>query len=105
MHSPCALVAGMGVIIARYLEGSSGTITATSIAVTPARFCGIRLPGPSGQYPIDGFTAVRVGCGFAPVDGLTQGGPPRRVYLLAGGAPATRLNRRAPVEDGGAGRL
>jgi len=95
-----AFVAVIGVLIAKVVGGSSGTITAASIDVAPARFCGVRLPGPSGEYSIDRFRSVRVDRVSAPIDPMVQGGPHARVYLVAGSEGSDVLIARATVDEG-----
>lgn len=90
----------MGVLIARYIGGSSGTITATSVDVTPPTFYGIRLPGPSGRYPMDQFTAVRVERVSAPIDPMAQGREHTRVYIVAGSGQSDVLIARAAIDEG-----
>ena len=90
----------MGVLIARYIGGSSGTITATSVDVIPPTFYGIRLPGPSGRYPMDQFTAVRVERVSAPIDPMVQGREHTRVYIVAGSGQSDVLIARAAIDEG-----
>ena len=95
-----AMVIGIGVIFGRFLGGSSGTISATSVDVAPASFCGIRLPGPSGQYPMDQFKAVRVVRVSAPTDPMVQAGAHTRVYLAAKSPQSDVLVARASIDEG-----
>jgi hypothetical protein len=95
-----AMFIAMGVIMGRFLGGSSGTITATAVDVAPTRFLGIRLPGPSGRYSMDRFSAVRVVRVSAPIDPMVQGGPHTRVYLVAKPGEPDVLVARASIDDG-----
>ena len=95
-----AMFIAMGVIIGRYLGGSSGTITATTVDVAPTQFLWFRLPGPSGRYSLDRFSAVRVVRVSAPIDPMVQGSDHTRVYLVAKPGEPDVLIARASIDDG-----
>jgi len=61
------------------LTTSTGTITAESVKVEPAQLLGIRLAGPSGQFPLSRFEAVRVD--RVTLSTNVQVRPHERVYL------------------------
>lgn len=63
--------------------GSIGTITRDSVQIHRGMLLGHVLPGPSGDYPITQFRAVRIERSSA----LRSSGPPRQwIYLVGEGA-------------------
>jgi len=85
----------------RFQTGSAGTLTAERIAVRPNKLLWLSLPGPSGTYALDRFSAVRVEFRSGPVRPGVQGGPNEVVWLV--GKPGTPDIALARAQDG-AGR-
>ncbi len=97
-----AFLLAFGWIVGRFLDASTGTISAESIVVEPMKFCGIQLPGPSGTIPIARFKAVRVVRVAARTDTTSSTGPSTRVYLVGQNGAADLLIARAGVDEGSA---
>jgi hypothetical protein len=80
------------------LEGSHGTITADAVVIEPATLHGIQLHGPSGQFSLQRFKAVKVE--LIPPPLWTPGGSHERVSLAGkDGTPDILIARTS--EDAG----
>ncbi|HVD61151.1 MAG TPA: hypothetical protein VNC11_09810 [Gemmatimonadaceae bacterium] len=101
------MTAFFGFIIANYLKGSSGTITARDVVLSPARVFGLKIPGPTGHFPIDRFRAVRVETSPGRSDPDAPTGPYDRIYLAGkDGTPdilIARTDRHDPIYGMAAG--
>jgi hypothetical protein len=73
-------------------EGSIGTLSSDRVVIVPSILLGIALPGPTGTYTLDRFSAVRVefrsGAGMPDVQNT---GPHELVWLV--GKPDVVLAR------------
>src|SRR5262249_11803784 len=54
-------------VFMRFQEGSIGTLSSDRVVIEPNVLLGVRLPGPSGTYTLDRFSAVRVEFRSGPV--------------------------------------
>jgi hypothetical protein len=80
----------------RFHNGSIGIITADRVVVRRGAVFGMELPGPSGEFAIDRFSAVRVEMmmGRAGLHDTMQGGPHERIWLVGrNGAPDVLVAR------------
>lgn len=88
-------------VLLRFQEGSIGTLSGDRIEVRPNLLLGLPLPGPSGSYSLDRFSAIRVEFRSGPIQPGVQGGPNEVVWLVGkSGTPSVALART----DDGAGR-
>jgi hypothetical protein len=76
-----ALVLAFGIIVLRNAEGSVGTIGRRDVVVEPPALYFFRFAGPSGIFPLDRFTAVRVEQVSGSFRGAVPLGSRSRVYL------------------------
>jgi hypothetical protein len=74
-------------LLLKVQEGSAGVLTSDRVVVEPNALLGVVLPGPSGVYPLDRFSGVRIELRFGPVEPGVQGGPNEVVWLV--GKPGT----------------
>jgi hypothetical protein len=80
----------------RFHNGSMGIITADRVVVRRGTLLGLDLPGPSGDFAIDRFSAVRVEMMMGPagLHDAMQGGPHERIWLVGrDGAPDVLVAR------------
>jgi hypothetical protein len=92
-------------VVLKAQEGSIGTLSSDRVVIVPNILLGIALPGPTGTYTLDRFSAVRVefrsGAGMPDVKNT---GPHELVWLV--GKPGTpdvvlaRTDDRAGVAVG-----
>ncbi|MGN6392123.1 MAG: hypothetical protein ACTHM9_07735 [Gemmatimonadales bacterium] len=78
------VVFGFTRVFIRFQEGSVGTLTADQVVVAPNVLLGIVLPGPSGTYALDRFSAVRVEFRSGLVSTTPNAGRPNEVVWLVG---------------------
>ncbi len=78
-----SMVYGITRLFVSLAHGSVGTLTATEVMVerAPAVF-GMRLPGPSGRFALDRFSAVRLEEASGSVRPSVNNGPHSRIYLV-----------------------
>jgi len=81
------VVFGFTQVFFRFQEGSIGTLEQDRITVEPNVLLGVTLPGPSGSYALDRFSAIRVEFRYGPVEPGVQGGPNEVIWLV--GKPPT----------------
>jgi hypothetical protein len=93
------IVFGFTRVFIRFQEGSVGTLTADQVVVAPNVLLGIVLPGPSGTYALDRFSAVRVEFRSGQVSTSPNAGGPNEVVWLAG-RPGTPNIALAHTENG-----
>jgi len=94
------MLLAFGWIVARSLDASTGIVAADSVAVEPMTFCGVRLPGPNGTFPIASFREVRVVQVSARVDTVNPSTPSTRVYLVGHPGMPELLIARAESDEG-----
>lgn len=97
-----ALVLAFGVIVLRNAEGSVGTIGRRDLVVERPAWYFLRFAGPSGIFPLDRFTAVRVEQVSGSFRGTVPVGSHSRVYL-AGGEGTSRVLVARVFRGGDAG--
>src|SRR5262245_33381654 len=92
----CAVIVfGFTWVLVRFQEGSVGTLTSDQVVIEPNVLLGIVLPGPSGAYVLDRFSAVRVEFRSGAISTDGNAGGPNEVVWLAGrpGTPNIALAR------------
>jgi hypothetical protein len=90
-----AFVFGFTRLFVRFQSGSLGTLYRDRVEVEPNALLGIPLPGPSGVYARERFSAVRVQFMMGPVAVDAQSGGPHELVWLVGrdGTPDVLLAR------------
>ena len=89
-------------LLIKHQEGSVGTLSPDRVDVEPNVLFGLSLPGPSGSYSLDRFSAIRVEFRSGPIQPGVQGGPNEVIWLVGrNGTPDVALART----DEGAGRI
>src|SRR5687767_10369513 len=86
----------------RLRHGSIGVITADRVVVRRGTLFGMTLRGPSGEFGIDRFSAVRVEMMLGPsgLHDTMQGGPHERIWLVGRDGTPNVLVGRAQFEAG-----
>jgi hypothetical protein len=83
-------------LFVRFQSGSLGTLYRDRVEVERNTLLGIQLPGPSGAYARERFSAVRVEFVMGPVEVGASGGPHELVWLVGrNGTPDVLLARVA----------
>jgi hypothetical protein len=85
----------------RFQTGSAGTLSVDRVVIRPNKLLWFSLPGPTGTYTLDQFSAVRIEFSSGPVQPGVQGGPNEVVWLV--GRPGTPDIALARTQNG-AGR-
>ena len=82
----------------RFQTGSAGVLSADRVVIEPNKLLWLSLPGPTGTYMLERFSAVRVEFSMGPVQPGVQGGPNEVVWLV--GKPGTPDIALARTNDG-----
>jgi hypothetical protein len=89
--------AAFGVVLIRFTEASTGTITRDEVIVEQGRAgFGFRFRGPFGQFALSQFSSVRAEEASGPVDAGVHGGPHSRIYLAGRAGTPDILIARIP---------
>jgi len=89
------VVLGFTRVFVRFQEGSVGVLSSDRVVVEPNLLLGVTLPGPSGTYPLDRFSAVRVEFRSGNIQADTRSTGPCELVWLVGrpGTPDVALAR------------
>ena len=79
-----AIVFGFTRLFLRFQSGSRGTLYADRVEIDPNALFGIPLPGPSGEYARERFSAVRVEFMSGSINVDAPSGGPHELVWLAG---------------------